>query len=99
MHVQRFGAVLAKGRQSPVLPNIGAVAAEFAELNIVEMRFGSVFEDNTRFMLIAIKPSHAARQLVPDREILNLQAQAASSEEQLLQVAAVHKNINQNAEC
>src|SRR5208282_2871704 len=64
-----FFASAAEAGSAGVGPDIGAVPAMPAKLDIVDVRPGSVLEDQDQLMLRPIKTAHAAIWLDPDAKI------------------------------
>lgn len=89
-----FFASAAKTRAAGVGPNIGAVAAVLAKLDIIDVRPRSVLEDEDQLMLRPVKTSHAAVRLDPDAEVDRFEAAGERRGLQFLNVAPVHAGID-----
>ena len=65
------------------MPDIAAVAAELAELDIVSMSVAAVLEDKDELVLAAIERSHPSIVLDPDAEVFQLAIRIAAGGQQL----------------
>jgi hypothetical protein len=72
------------------LPNIAAVTAELAELDIVAVPVTAVFEDEDQLVLAAVERAHPGIVLDPDAEIFRLAIDAAAGGQQVFGMAPVH---------
>src|ERR1700704_426303 len=61
-----------EGVDPGVAPDVAAVSAKAAKLDIVAMRSASSLEDEDKLMLAAVQRAHAGIVLDPDTEILEL---------------------------
>src|SRR2546423_1920186 len=83
-------AASGKGIGPGVSPNIGAVAPEAAELDIVAVPASAVLEDKDELVLAAVERSHPSIVLDPDAEVFQLAVNAAPGRHQLCDVAPIH---------
>jgi hypothetical protein len=67
-----LGAAAGEGVGSGIIPDIAAVAAELAELDIIAVSVASVLEDKDELVLAAVERAHAGIVLDPDAQILEL---------------------------
>src|SRR5262249_11033892 len=85
-----------------IMPDIAAVAAELAELDIVAMSVVAVFKDKDEFVLTAVERAHSGIVLDPDAEVFQLAISVAASGQQLCDVPPIHADVVQgslSAEC
>src|ERR1700737_4781964 len=74
------------------MPDIAAVAAELAELDVVAVRSAALLEDQAELVLAAIERAHAGIVLDPDAEVLELAIGLGTGNQQLVEMAPVHAN-------
>src|SRR5262249_26202214 len=67
-----FRAAAGQRIGSGIMPDIAAVAAELAELDIVAMSVVAVFKDKDEFVLTAVERAHSGIVLDPDAEVFQL---------------------------
>ena len=79
-----------------VLPDIGAVAAVLAELEVVDVRLRAVLEHEHQFMLAAVERAHPPVVLDPDTQLLRSAKDRCRGLKQLRLVPPVHEDV-QNA--
>ena len=73
-----------------IVPDVGAVAATAAKLDIVDVRRGADLEHEHQLVLRPIERSHAAVVLVPDAEVLQLRVTPLAAAEQFADMPPVH---------
>jgi len=64
-------AAAGKGVSSGVMPDVAAVAAELAKLDIVAMSIAAVFEHKDEFVLAAIERAHSPLSLIQTQTFFN----------------------------
>src|SRR6202022_4340552 len=74
------------------MPDIAAVAAELAELDVVAVRSAALLKDQDELVLAAIERAHAGIVLDPDAEVLELARGLGTGNQQLVEMAPVHAN-------
>ena len=92
MHGKLGVPLLAEGVHAGIGPDIGAVASEAAQFDIVDVAGSAVFEHEDQFVLGAVEATHAGIGLGPDAEVLEL-AVGACGIQHLAHVAPVHAYI------
>ena len=90
MHRQLFRAPRLQAVEAGIIPDIGAIAAMAAELDIIDVRRRAVFEDRNQLVLGAVEAAHAAIVLAPDTEILEFAIDFTAGAQQGKQVAPIH---------
>ena len=80
-----------------IMPNIGPVAPELAELNVVPMRPVPILQHKDELVLAAVQRAHPGIVLDPDAEILELAVEAVGGEQQLQLMAPIHADVVQRA--
>ena len=73
-----------------IVPDVGAVAAVLAELDVINVRPRSRLEHEDQLVLGPVERAHAAIVLVPDAQVLLLGIEAAGGGQQLIDVPPVH---------
>src|ERR1700732_4751270 len=79
------------------MPDIAAVAAELAELDVVAVRSAALLEDKDELVLAAIERAHAGIVLDPDAEVLQFTVGFGTGGQQLVEMAPVHADEVQRA--
>src|SRR3984893_5740459 len=90
-------AAAGEGVGSGVSPDIAAVTAELAELDIVAVRLTPLFKHKDKLVVAAVERAHPGIVLDPDAEVFQLAIDAVSGGHQLLDVAPVHADEVQGA--
>src|SRR6202045_2364308 len=90
-------AAAGEGVGPGVSPDVAAVTAELAELDIIAMRVTPLFKHEDKLVLAAVERAHAAIVLDPDAEIFQLAIDVVSGGHQLFDVAPVHADEVQGA--
>ena len=76
-----------------IVPNVGSVAAMRSEVNVVDVRRGTVLEDEYEFVLGAIKRAHAGVGLPPHADVFQLIVGSLTGCKYLRTMPPVHKDI------
>jgi hypothetical protein len=69
------------------MPDIAAVTAKLAELDVVAMRSAALFEDEDELVLAAVERAHTGIVLDPDTEVLQFATGFGTGGQQLVQMA------------
>src|SRR5437588_11983627 len=88
-------AAAGKGVGPGVVPDIGAVAAELAELDVVAVSVAAVFEHKDKLMLAAVKRAHPGIVFGPNAEVYQFAIDVAAGGQQLFGMAPVHEDVVQ----
>ena len=80
----------AEGVDAGIGPDVRAVAAVLAELDVVDVRRVARLEDEDQLVLRAVERAHAAIGLRPDAEVLELGVGPACRGQDLALMAPVH---------
>ena len=81
------------------MPDIAAVAAELAELDVVAVRSAALLEDKDELVLAAVERAHTGIIFGPDAEVLQFAVGFGTCGQQLFDMAPVHANVVQRASC
>jgi hypothetical protein len=90
MRGNRLQAIAAERVDARVGPNVGAIAAETAQVDIVSVRVLAGPEDADELVLRTVEWALAGVRLVPDHEIQHGAIELASDVDQIADVAPVH---------
>src|SRR5262245_12806164 len=82
-----------KAVDAGVIENIGTVPALTTELEVVDVRSGSAFEDRDELVFRAVKATLASITLVPNQKVFPFRIEWECGTEELSYVAPVHENI------
>src|SRR5205823_7855007 len=88
-----FLGAASEGVDPGISPNIAAVAAELAELNVVAVGSAALLEDQDELVLAAVERAHPAVVLDPNTEIFQLAISLAAGGQYLVQVAPIHADV------
>jgi hypothetical protein len=80
-----------------IAPDIAAVAAELAELDVVAVRPAALFEDEDELVLAAVERAHAGVVLDPNADIFELAIGFSAGGQQFVEVAPVHADVVQRS--
>src|SRR6267378_8563804 len=67
-----FLATACKGAGAGIAPNIAAIAAKLAKLDVVAVPLAAAFEDEDKLVLAAVERPHPGIVLDPDNEVFQL---------------------------
>src|ERR1700738_1629931 len=81
------------------MPDIAAVAAELAELDVVAVRSAALLEDKDELVLAAVQRTHTGIVLDPDAEVFQFAIGFRTCGQQLVEVAPVHADVVQRPSC
>ena len=97
MQRQRVALLTAagKGVDSRIPPDITAVTAELAQLDVVAVRAMPLFENKDKLVLAAVERAHSGIVLDPDAEILQLTIGLSAGGQQLAEMAPIHADVVQ----
>src|SRR5271165_5888434 len=90
-------AAAGEGIDPGISPNIAAVAAELAALDIIAVRVTPLFKHEDKLVLAAVERAHSGIVLDPDAEIFQLAIDAVAGGQQLFDVTPVHADVLQGA--
>jgi len=93
MHREELVAVPSESVNAGIVPNVGSVAAMRSEVNVVDVRRGTVLEDEYEFVLGAIKRAHAGVGLPPHADVFQLIVGSLTGCKYLRTMPPVHKDI------
>jgi hypothetical protein len=79
-----------EGVGSGVAPNIGAVAPEPVELDVIAVPVAAVLEDKNKLVLAAVERTHPGIILDPDAEVFQFAIGGTTGGQQLFHMAPVH---------
>src|SRR5580704_18886191 len=88
-----FEVRLAKGIYPGILPDVGAIAAVFAQLHVVAVFVFRRLEDKNELMLAAIQRSLAAGIFYPDAQAFELRKDSLGGRKHLFGMTPVHEDI------
>src|SRR5258708_7435820 len=80
-----------------VVPDIGSIASEPPELDIVLVRLLAVLENENQLMPRAIKRAHAAVALRPNTQVHQFAFGGLGGRQYLLRMSPIHKSIDEGA--
>jgi FAD binding domain len=92
-----FLATACKGAGAGIAPNIAAIAAELAKLDVVAVPLAAAFEDEDKLVLAAVERPHPGIVLDPHNEVFQLAIYVTAGGQQLFDEAPVHAEVVQRA--